>query len=59
MCTSGMKNALYLAASVKLPFALAILPLGKHCFLPLYANVIKNKIKNSEIHIIVCLSETG
>ena len=39
--------------------ALAILSLGKHCFLPLFANVIKNKITSSETHMIICLSETG
>ena len=48
-----MKNALYLAAEEKL------LSLGKHCFLPLFSNVIKNKIISSKTHIIVCLSETG
>ena len=59
MYKSHMKNALYLAASVKLRFASAILSLGKHYFLPLFANVIKNNITSSETHIIVCLSETG
>ena len=47
-----MKNALHLAAS-------AILSFDKHCFLPLFANVSKNKITSSKTHIIVCLSETG
>ena len=32
-----MKNAMYLAAEAKL------LSLGKHCFLPFFASVIKNK----------------
>ena len=52
MYKSYMKNALYLAAKAKL------LSLGKHCFLPLFVNVIKNKITSSKTHIIVCLSET-
>ena len=52
MYKSYMKNALYIAASV-------ILSLGKHCFLPLFANVNKNKITSSKTHIIVCLLETG
>ena len=30
---------------------------GKHCFLPLFANVIKNTIISSKTHIFVCLSE--
>ena len=53
MYTSYMKNALYLATEAKL------LSLGKHCFLPLFAKVIKNKITSSKTHIIVRLSETG
>ena len=52
MYKSYMKNALYLAASAKRT-------LSKHCFLPLFANVIMNKITSSETHIIICLSETG
>ena len=59
MCTSVCKIALNLAASAKLRFVLAILSLSKHCFLPLFANVSKNKITSSEAHIIVCMSETG
>ena len=51
MYKSYMKKAMYLAAS-------AILSLGKHCFLPLSANVIKNKITSSKTHIIVCLPKT-
>ena len=51
MHTSVCKIALNLAAS-------AILSLGKHCFLPLFANVIKNKITSSKTHIIICLLET-
>ena len=51
MYKSYMTNALYLTA-------LAILSLGKHCFLPLFANVIKNKITSSVTHIIVCLLKT-
>ena len=51
MYASCMKNALYLAASMK--------RLDKHCFLPLFANVIMNKITSLETHIIVCLSEIG
>ena len=51
MYKSYMKNALYLATS-------AILSLGKHCFLPLIANVIKNNITRSVIHICVCLVKT-
>ena len=52
MYKSYMKNALYLAAEAKQT-------LGKHCFLPLFANVSKNKITSSETHIIICLLETG
>ena len=52
MNTSCMKKILYLVAS-------AIQSLGKHCFLPLFANVIKNKITSSKTHIIVCMLETG
>ena len=44
-----MKNDLYIAAS----------PLGKHCFLPLFVDVIKNNITSLKTHIIVCMSETG
>ena len=51
MYTSVCKIDMNLAAS-------AILSLGKHCFLPLFANVIKNKITSSKTHIIVCLSNT-
>ena len=29
---------------------------GKHCFLPLFDNVIRNDITNSITHIIVCVS---
>ena len=58
MYTSVCKIALNLAASAKLRFASAILSLGKHCFLPLFSNVIKNKITSSKTHIIVCLLET-
>ena len=52
MYKSHMKNVLYLAAEAKL------LSLGKHCFVPSFANVIKNKITSLKTHIIVCLSET-
>ena len=52
MYKNYMKNAMYLAAS-------AILSLGKHCFLPLFANVSKNKITSSETHIIIFLSNIG
>ena len=31
---------------------------GRLCFLPLFANVIKNNITSSVIYIIVCLSKT-
>ena len=58
MYTSVCKIALKLAASAKLRFVSMILSLGRLCFLPLFANVIKNKITSSETHIIVCLSET-
>ena len=58
MYTGVCKIALNLAASAKLYFVSAILLLGKHSFLPLFANVIKNKIISSKTHIIVCLSET-
>ena len=51
MYISACKIAMYLVAE-------AILSLGKHCFLPLFANVSKNKITSLETHIIVCLSET-
>ena len=43
MYTSCMEKDLYLTAS-------AILSLGKHCFLPLFANVIKNNITSSIIY---------
>ena len=43
MYTSCMENALYLAAETKLS-------LGKHCFLPLFANVIKNNITSLVIY---------
>ena len=46
-----MKNALYLATS-------AFLSLGKHCFLPSFANEINNDITSSETHIIICLLKT-
>ena len=59
MYTSVCKIALNLAASVKLCFVSAILLLGRLYFLPLFANVIKNKITSSETHIIVCMLETG
>ena len=48
MYKSHMKNVLYLTS-------LAIRSLGKHCFLPSFANRIKNDITNSVTHIIVCL----
>ena len=57
MYTSDMKNARNLAAEAK-RFASVILSLGKHCFLPLFANVIKNNITSSTINIIVCLLKT-
>ena len=57
MYTILCKIALNLVASAKLRFVSAILLLGKHCFLPLFANVIMNKITSSETHIIVCLLE--
>ena len=53
MYKSYMKNALNLASSAKL-----ILSLSKHCFLPLFANVIKNNITSLVIYIIVCLPKT-
>ena len=43
MYTSVCKNSLYLAA-------LTILSLDKHCFLSLFANVIKNNITSSIIY---------
>ena len=51
MYISDMKNALNLAA-------LTILSLGRLCFLPLFANVIKNNITSLVIYIIVCLPKT-
>ena len=57
MYTILCKIALNIVASTKLRFVSAILSLGKHCFLPLFANVIMNKITISETHIIVCLLE--
>ena len=51
MYKSHMKNVLYFVAS-------AIRLLGKHCFLPLFDNVIKNDRTNSVTHIIVCLLKT-
>ena len=51
MYTSYMKNVLNIAAS-------AILSLGRHCFLPLIANVIKNNIISSIMNIVVCLPKT-
>ena len=59
MYTGVCKIALNLVVSAKLRFVSAILSLGKQCFLPLFANVIKNKKTSSKTHIIVCLSETG
>ena len=44
MYKSYMKNAMYLTVEVKLHFTSAILSLGKHCLLPIFVNVIKNKI---------------
>ena len=44
MYTSCMKNAMHLIAS---------LSLGKYCFLPLFANVIKNKITSTKTNIFV------
>ena len=51
MYNSYIKNALYLAASAKRSWVDFV-----SC--PLFANVFKNKIKNSETHIIVCLLKT-
>ena len=45
-----MKNVMYLASAIR--------SLGKHYFLPLFANGIKNDETSSEIHIIVCLPKT-
>ena len=39
-------------------FALDIRSLGKHYFLPSFANEIKNDKTSFEIHIIVCLFKT-
>ena len=47
------KNVLYLAAEAKLHRSL-----GKHCFLPSFANGIKKDITSSETHIIICLLKT-
>ena len=44
MYKSYKKNALYLATEAKL---------GKHCFLPFFASVIKNKITSSVIYIYI------
>ena len=52
MYTSCMKNVMYLVTKAKLS-------LDKHYFLPLFTNVIKNKITSLVIYIIVCLSEIG
>ena len=46
MYTSYIKKALNIAAEAKL------------CSRPLFANVIKNNITSSVIHIIVCLLKT-
>ena len=46
MYKSYMKNALFRFASV-------ILSLDKHCFLPFFASVIKNKITSSIIYIYI------
>ena len=51
MYTSDMKNALNLAS-------LTIWSLGRHCSRPLFANVFKNNITSSVIHIIVRLPKT-
>ena len=59
MYTSVCKIALNLPASAKLRFVSVILSLGGLCFLPLFANVIRNNITSLATHIIVCLSETG
>ena len=45
MYTSYMKNVPNLVAEAN----------GRHCFLPLIANVIKSNIISSIMHIIVCL----
>ena len=58
MYTSDMKNVLNLATEAKRSFVSAILSLGKHYFLPLFVNVIKNNITSSVIRIIVCLLKT-
>ena len=44
MYKSHVKNVLYLTAKAKLR------SLGKHCFLPSFANGIKNDITSSETH---------
>ena len=44
--------------SIKVCFTSAIRSLGKHYFLPSFANGIKNDKMSSEIHIIVCLRKT-
>ena len=59
MYTSVCKIALNLVASAKLHFVSVILSLSRFCLLPLFANVIKNKITSSETYIIVFLSEIG
>ena len=47
MYTSDMKNVMNLAAEAKLPVV------GRLCFLPLFANVIKNNITRSVIYIYI------
>ena len=54
MYTRVCKIALNLTTWAKLSFVSAILSFDRLCFLPLFTNVIKNKITSSETHIIVC-----
>ena len=44
--------------SIIVCFASAILSLVRLCFLPTFANVFKNNVISSVIHVIVCLFKT-
>ena len=44
--------------NIKIRFTSTTRSLGKHYFLPSFANGIKNDKMSSEIHIIVCLLKT-
>ena len=53
-----MKGSYEYKSYMKIRFTSAIRSLGKHYFLPSFANGVKNDKTSSEIHIIVCLLKT-